>query len=314
MTAAIVMENVTKRFGSQVAVDGLSLEVPTGCICGLLGENGAGKTTSIRLMLGFDRANVGRVEVLGLDSSRHGFDIRQRVGYVPERWTFYEWMTAAELGWFTAGFYADGFETRYRQELDRLKVPLKTKIKAMSKGTRAKAGLALALAHDPELLILDEPTSGLDTLVRHEFLDGMVDLVAQGRTVLFSSHQIAEVERVADRVAIVRAGRLLVHERLDVLKQQTCEVTLTMHAGYKAIPNVGGQILSATQRGHQWQALVRSSNPGWLSELEQVPGVVAVESRTPSLEEIFVATMKSEPMQVNDTPLRIKEVPPCPAT
>src|SRR5262245_11165183 len=170
MSAVVELVHVTKRYGANTALTDVSLEVPPGVVFALLGENGAGKTTAIRLMLGLTEATSGEVRVLGLDSRRDGLAIRRRVGYLPERPTLYEWMTAAEIGWFTAGFYPDGFEFEFRRLVAGFKVPLDRKLSQLSKGMRAKVALSLAMAHKPELLILDEPTSGLDTMVRREFL------------------------------------------------------------------------------------------------------------------------------------------------
>src|SRR5262245_59673892 len=231
LMAVVQLQNVTKRYGWQVALENVSLEMPSGVVCALLGENGAGKTTAIRILLGLTDLDEGKATVLGLDSTRQGQLIRSRVGYVPERPTLYEWMTVSEIGWFTAGFYAGGFLPRYLKLAEDYKLPAKRKIKDLSKGMRAKVSLALALAHEPDLLILDEPTSGLDTLVRREFLEGMVDIAAAGRTVLLSSHQISEVERVADYVAILRAGRLLLVEPLEDLKDQIRELSFTLADG-----------------------------------------------------------------------------------
>ena len=228
MEPVIRLENVTKRYGSQIALDHVTLDVPPGIVFALLGENGAGKTTAIRVLLGLTDPDAGKATVLGINSTRHGHDVRSRVGYVPERPTLYEWMTVSEIGWFTAGFYGSGFFQRYLHLAADYQLPLKRQIKSLSKGMRAKVSLSLALAHEPELLILDEPTSGLDTLVRREFLEGMVDIAAAGRTVLLSSHQIGEVERVADIVAILRAGKLLLVERLETLKDQIRELNITL--------------------------------------------------------------------------------------
>jgi ABC-type multidrug transport system ATPase subunit len=188
MSSVIQLVNVTKRYGNQAALDGVKLEVPSGTVFALLGENGAGKTTAIRLMLGLAEPTSGEVRVLGMDSAREGLAIRRRVGYLSERPTLYEWMTAQEIGWFTAGFYADGFEHHFRKRVEGFGVPLDRKLGQLSKGMRAKVALSLAMAHRPELLVLDEPTSGLDTMVRREFLESMADIAAEGRTVLLSSH------------------------------------------------------------------------------------------------------------------------------
>jgi ABC-2 type transport system ATP-binding protein len=292
MTVAILVNRVTKLFGSTAALNDVSYEVPSGTVFALLGENGAGKTTTIKMLLGLEEPTAGKLEVLGLDCSRNGDEIRRRVGYVPERPALYEWMTAAEIGWFTAGFYPEPYEHEYRKLLDQFRVPAERKISQMSKGMRAKVSLSLSLAHQPELLILDEPTSGLDTLVRREFLESMVDIAAAGRTVFLSSHQIGEVERVADIVAIMREGELLVVDSLDAIKCQVAELTVTTNAG--RMPEVPGQVIASRQRGRQWQIVVRSARDIDLDAVRDQPDVLAVESRTPSLEEIFVAYMGSE--------------------
>jgi ABC-2 type transport system ATP-binding protein len=289
---AIQVSRVSKLFGSHAALHEVSYAVPTGTVFALLGENGAGKTTTIKLLLGLEDPSAGKLEVLGLDPQRAGDEIRRRVGYVPERPALYEWMTAAEIGWFTAGFYPEPYEHEYRKLLEQFRVPAERKISQMSKGMRAKVSLSLSLAHRPELLILDEPTSGLDTLVRREFLESMVDIAAAGRTVFLSSHQIGEVERVADIVAIMREGELLVVDSLDAIKCQISELTITTNAG--RMPEVPGQVISTRQRGRQWQIVVRSAIDLDLEALREQPDVLAVESRTPSLEEIFVAYMGSE--------------------
>lgn len=247
MNPVVQLNNVTKRFGAETALDGVSLEVPPGVVFALLGENGAGKTTAIRILLGLLEADAGRAQVLGLDSQRQGLEIRRRVGYVAERPTLYDWMTVAEIGWFAAGFYPDGFYTRYRELAAGFSLPERKRLKTLSKGMRAIVVLALAMAHDPDLLVLDEPTSGLDALVRREFLESMVDRAATGKTVFLSSHQIVEVERVADVVAILRKGQLVLVEPLDKLKQEIRELTITLNNGQPEPPAVAGQLLSRDQ-------------------------------------------------------------------
>lgn len=305
MQHVIELEGVTKRFGKQTAVDRVSLCVPPGCVFALLGENGAGKSTLIRMLLGLETPDAGRVQVLGLESPRHGEQIRRQVGYVSERPTLYDWMTASEIGWFTAGFYGDGYETNYRQLLHGFSVPADRKLAHMSKGMRAKVVLSLGLAHRPPLLVLDEPTSGLDTLVRREFLESMIDQAATGRTVLLSSHQIGEVERVADWVAIMHEGKLMELSPLDELKARTRTWTVTMEGAASAPPAVDGTLLSRQRYGRQWQLLVRDARldtDALMAELMTRDGVVAVDSHTPSLEEIFVARIaKSDPTSTTDS-------------
>lgn len=289
----IHLQNVTKRYGSQVALDNVSLEVQPGVVCALLGENGAGKTTAIRILLGLTDPDAGSATVLGMDSTRQGQKVRNRVGYVSERPTLYEWMTVSEIGWFTAGFYGSGFQKHYLELVTGYKLPLKQKIKSLSKGMRAKVSLALALAHEPELLILDEPTSGLDTLVRREFLEGMVDIAAAGRTVLLSSHQIGEVERVADIVAIIRGGKLLLVDRLEDIKDETRELSITLSDEGQTLPPIAGRVLWQRRQRTQWQLMVRGIDEAALTALREQPPVRELKLRTPSLEEIFVAYLQS---------------------
>ncbi|MBS0266299.1 MAG: ABC transporter ATP-binding protein, partial [Planctomycetes bacterium] len=243
MTPVARFHEVSKRYRGQTALDRVSFEIPSGVVVALLGENGAGKTTTIRILLGLTQPDAGQSEVLQLDSRLQGEEIRRRVGYVAERPTLYEWMTVAEHGWFAAGFYPHGYLARYRNLIQHFELPADRKIKDLSKGMRGKVALALGMAHEPELLILDEPTSGLDPLVRREFLESMVDVAATGRTVLLSSHQISEVERVADLVAIIKHGKLLALEKLDDLKNHTRELTLTTLNGKPNLSEVPGQVL-----------------------------------------------------------------------
>lgn len=294
MASVIRLDKLSKRFGREVALDQVSLEVPPGVVFALLGENGAGKTTAIRILLGLAEPDAGSAEVLGLPSAVKGLEIRRRVGYVPERLSLYDWMTVREIGWFVAGFYGNGFLPEYQRLVTHFRLPETKKIKGLSKGMRAKVALSLAMAHQPEVLVLDEPTSGLDALVRREFLESMVDRAAAGQTVFLSSHQIGEVERVADIVAILCRGRLILVERLDELKARVRQVTLTLADETTPVPAISGTILSGRRRGRQWQALVRDAGPEAISAMESAPGIQAVEVRTPSLEEIFVAYMQVE--------------------
>ncbi len=230
---AIAIDGLTKQFGAQKAVDGLSLSIPRGSIFSLIGENGAGKTTTIQVLLGLLAPSSGRVDVLGLNPAERGLDVRRRVGYVPEAPVLYDWMTVSEIGWFAAAFHLDSegttsaYQHQYSELIRGFELPARKKIRTLSKGMRAKVSLSLALASNPELLILDEPTSGLDVLVRRDFLESMVDLAGAGRTVLLSSHQIGEVERVASHIAILHRGKLVLAEPLDDLKARTFLLSVT---------------------------------------------------------------------------------------
>jgi ABC-2 type transport system ATP-binding protein len=300
--AVIQVNGLTKRYGNQKAVDGLSLSVPEGSIFGLLGENGAGKTTTIQTLLGLIRPDAGRTEVLGLDPARRGLDVRRQTGYVPESPVLYDWMTVAEIGWFAAGFHIDSqgttssYQYRYTELTRGFDLPATKKIKALSKGMRAKVSLSLALASDPALLILDEPTSGLDVLVRRDFLESMVDLAGAGRTVLLSSHQISEVERVASHVALLHKGKLILTEPLDELKSRTFLLSVTFASrDHPSAPPEGRtvQLIDASDAPRQAHWLVRAADPAACEIVRALPGVEGLEIETPSLEEIYIGYMRA---------------------
>ena len=158
------------------------------------------------------------------------------------------------------------------------------------------------MGHDPEVLILDEPTSGLDTLVRREFLESMVDLAAEGKTVFLSSHQIPEVERVADNVAILKAGKIVALEPLDKLKDETIELTVSLCDGAAEPPVFSGDVLHQRRRGGQWRLLVRRPDVAAVETLRDHPTVDVVHQRTPSLEEIFVAYLQRDESRFADAP------------
>jgi ABC-2 type transport system ATP-binding protein len=296
MSTTFEMHRVTKIFGNRAALKNVSFTGSAGQVIALLGENGAGKTTAIKILLGLIQPDGGTARVLGMDSQAHGGEIRRSVGYMPDRPALYEWMTVEEIGWFAAGFHPIGYRQRYNELVRRFRLPVERPIKSLSKGMQGKVSLSLAMAHEPQLLVLDEPTSGLDPMVRREFLESMVDVAAHGRTMLLSSHQIAEVERVADTVAIVRDGRLVLCEPLDVLKERVHEVIVTMNGIETAPPLLpDSSLLIGSQREDRtWRLLVRDLDDAAILSLEDDSNHCDVALRRPSLEEIYVACMNSE--------------------
>lgn len=295
MSALFDFRGITKKFGNSTALDGVSFEGHAGHVIAILGENGAGKTTALKILLGLLAPDSGSSRVMGLDSQTHGAEIRRRVGYMPDRPALYEWMTVREIGWFAAGFYPLGFRERYEDLAQKFSLPDKP-IKALSKGMQGKVSLALAMAHEPQVLVLDEPTSGLDPLVRREFLESMVDVASGGRTVLLSSHQIAEVERVADVVVILRGGKLILCEPLDILKSRVTEVVITMSDVETAPPDLlrPAQLLTSQRLDRTWRLFVRDLDDAGRTALAADPNHMAVDIRNPSLEEIFVVCMTTD--------------------
>lgn len=208
-----------KSFGKVQAVDGLDLTVYEGEIYGFLGVNGAGKTTALRMLMGIIKADDGSLELLGEKTRRATIKQKQSIGYVSQEQTFYPWMTCRALGRFVGGLYPNWDATEFERLVKVLDLPLDRKASQLSGGMRVKLALALALAPRPALLILDEPTSGLDPLARREFLEIIQQEAREhGRTTLFSSHIIGEIERVADRVGIIHRGRMLYEGSLEKLR------------------------------------------------------------------------------------------------
>ena len=203
-------EGLTKYYGKGLALDHLNLSIRRGCIYGLLGRNGSGKTTSIKLLLGLLKPTCGRSEVLGCDSQSLTPEIRQRIGYVTEGHWLYNWMKIGELEKFQKAFFPGKWDGQlFDDMLDYFRLSRKKKIKHLSNGQRAQVSLALAIAPGPELLIMDDPTLGLDAAIRRQFLEGMIQLIQRkGNTILFSSHILSDVERVVDRIAVIDRGVL----------------------------------------------------------------------------------------------------------
>jgi ABC-2 type transport system ATP-binding protein len=290
MEPVIHLQGLTKYFRNKPAVDHLDLRVPQGAIFALLGENGAGKSTTIRMLTGLLRADHGKATILGQDCWKSAAKLRREVGYVPERPRFYDWMTVHQIGWFTAGFYSGDFLERYQELTRQFQLEPKAVLKTLSKGQYAKVGLALALAAEPEVLILDEPTSGLDPLVRREFLTSMVDLAGEGRTILISSHQIAEVERVASHVAFIAHGKLLLAAPLEELRKRVLRYRLE-HEAQPPDPRALGKVLQRNGSGKQWQAVIQDPIPEAVDALRHAPGISRMEEVPLPLEEVYFALM-----------------------
>jgi ABC-2 type transport system ATP-binding protein len=287
----ITARGLEMKFRGCEPLRGVDLNVKKGTVFALLGENGAGKTTMIRILTGFQKPTAGSCMICGLDPMQDSLEIRRRVGYVADAPALYDWMNVGEIGWFAASFYPMGFVEKYRELISDYEIPEARKIKHLSKGQRAKVALSLALAHDPELLILDEPTSGLDPLVRREFLESMVDRASAGRTVFLSSHQISEVERVADTVAILHDGKFKLCDELVTLKDSISEVTINLDDPLVSLPVLPppAEILSEETQGRQRRMIVRGFNQEMRLILQNCSGVLAVKDRPASLEELFVA-------------------------
>ena len=226
--ATIKTEKLSRHFWKTVAVQDLDLEVPAGSVFALLGRNGAGKTTALRMLLGMLRPTSGSSTVFGLDSQKKSCEIKRRVGYVAEGMRIYGWMKIREALWFTSRFFPTWSEQKANELVARFGLDPGAKIKTLSRGMHAQVCLVLALAHDPELLVLDEATGGLDVIVRRQFLEHIAELASEeGKTVILASHLVHDVERVADWVAFIDKARLTHVSRQEALKESYRQIRLT---------------------------------------------------------------------------------------
>ena len=248
----ISITGLSRRFDSRLALDDVTLDVPKGGVFGLIGGNGAGKTTLIRHLLGMLKAQSGAVRVFGLDPVACPVEVLGRIGYLSEDRDLPNWMSVRELIRYTQAFYP-AWDAGYATELlEAFQLDPQAGVKSLSRGQRARMGLLLALAHRPELLILDEPSSGLDPVVRRDILGSIIRTIAEdGRTVLFSSHLLDEVEQVADSVAIIHHGRIMLAAGMDQIRQTHCRLTLRFRASSAAAPALTGA-LSAEGGGYEW--------------------------------------------------------------
>jgi ABC-2 type transport system ATP-binding protein len=285
-----------KNYEGVEAVRGLNLQVPTGSIFGFLGKNGAGKTSTIKMLLGMARPASGRARVFGLaaDEAEASVAIRRRTGFVSEDRDLFDYMTVEQMVRFTAGFFPRWRGELEQQYLRMFDLPLDRKVKALSRGMRTKLALLLALCRSAELLILDEPTSGLDPAAAEEVLQALVKHVAaQEMTVFFSSHQIAEVDQIADHIAIVDAGRTVVAGALDDIRENFRRVQLVFDG---PAPDAIFRSPGAGRVRREGRVLTVLSSAGAAGIVEEARalGPVSVDVVPVTLKEIFLETVAVE--------------------
>ncbi len=285
--SVIEIQSLTRRFGTKEVLNGIDLSVPKGGVFGLIGGNGAGKTTLIKHLIGMLKPQHGSVRIFGKDPVDDPVGVLGRVGYLSEDRDLPNWMRVGELMSYTSAFYPK-WDAHYAEELrSSFDLDRNAKVKTLSRGQRARAGLLVALAHRPDLLILDEPSSGLDPVVRRDILGAIIRTIAdEGRTVLFSSHLLDEVERVADRIAILHGGKIQLAASMEEIKESHRRVTLRFDKAQTQPPVVSG-MLSCEGEGQQW-TMILGQNHSDLAQTVAAAGATVIENESLSLDEIFL--------------------------
>lgn len=283
----IEVRGVSRQYGNKRALDNVTLSIEGGLVFGLVGENGAGKTTLIKHLLGLLRPQSGSVRVFGLDPVAEPAAVLGRIGYLSENRDLPGWMRIDELLRYTRAFYKT-WDADYAEAL-RAQFGLENsaRVKNLSRGETARAGLLLALAHRPALLVLDEPSSGLDPVVRRDILEAIIRTVAEeGRTVLFSSHLLEEVERVSDHLAMMHDGKLALCGPLEGIKESHRRIVVRFASALSRAPMLQGAI-AVTGAGQEWTVICNGI--GDVTASARRLGGTVVSEHTASLEEIFVA-------------------------
>ncbi len=290
MTAAIETQGLTKHYGDVRALEDLDLEVRPGEVFGFLGPNGAGKTTMIRTILDEIRPTAGSAKILGLDSHRDSVEIRTHIGYLPGDLAMYPRLTGRDTLTYFANLRG-GVDWAYVDELaERLDADLSKKVGDLSTGNRQKVGLIQAFMSKPEVIIMDEPSAGLDPLVQREFQAMMREVASEGRTVFLSSHTLSEVQRVSDRVGIIRHGDLVAVEAVQALRSKAMrrvEFEFATHVDPAVFDNVPG-VRDVSANDHR---IVLSYDGKMDTLLTTVAGryeVVDIATSEADLEEIFL--------------------------
>lgn len=289
--AAVVFENVTRRFGANVALDGVGFTVAPGAVLGLIGRNGAGKTTALRMALGTLWPDGGRIRTLGLNPVTQATEVARRAALLSEESALYPWMTIDEITRFTSALHPrwdKALAARLTAELD---LDPGKKIRQLSRGTRAKVSLLLAVAARPELLLLDDPTAGLDPLVRREVLDGVLSAVShEGGAVVYASHLVHDVERVADHVIVLDAGAIRLEGGLDALKSRIRRARAVFAETAPPGPTIPGLIESVAD-GRVLTVTAEAEEETLRASLRAL-GATEINVDSLPLEEILVALLR----------------------
>ena len=288
---AILTEGLSKTYGQVRAVDGLNLRVPHGAIYGFLGRNGAGKSTTMKMLVGLARPTVGQARVLGFDIRSQMLEILKRAAFVGERKILYETLTPDELVRFIAGFYPGWRVDAVAKYARLLEIPMNQPVGKLSHGNRSKVCLLLALAKNPDLLILDEATAGLDPVMIEEVLSTIAfEHAKEGRAIFFSSHQLSEAERVADWVGIIDSGKLLLEVRLEDIRR---EFRLVTAAGNSLPEAILPPVISTVRQESSSKYLLAGNADAFAIHLRN-QGATVLQTAPVNLREVFLQLVRKE--------------------
>ena len=293
-TPVILTRDLTKSYGGLTAVRSLNLSIERNCITAFLGQNGAGKSTTIKMLLGMVRPSSGDGVVLGrrIDEAEENRKLRRKVAYVAENKPLYGYMTVEQTIRFVSSFYSDWREDIAKELLNKYRLPYGQKVRSLSKGMRTKLALLLAFARRPELIILDEPSEGLDPVGIEQLLQTLVAQAAEGVTVFFSSHQIAEVERIADHVCILDRGCLVVDGWLDQLRESYRRIDLVFPVSPPQECEFRLKGVEKVRTNGRLMSVLSSRNAEAVIERARDLHAVSVEVAPVGLREIFLETVK----------------------
>ena len=292
MGSVITASGLTKYYGDSPGIIDLDLDISEGEVFGFLGPNGSGKSTTIRTLLNFLYATAGSGTVLGLDIEKDSVEIRRRTGYLPGDLALYETMTAREFLLYFSNLRRTDTRTMVASLADRFELDLDRKISDYSTGNRQKVGLLNAFMHEPELLILDEPTAGLDPLMQQEFQTLINETRAEGRTVFLSSHILSEVDRVADRVGIVRESRLVTVDTVEAFKaaaRATISIRFETPTDASVFASLSGVESVATRNDGHVLVITVSGSIDPVIKMAAEHHVESVSTRDDELEEVFLS-------------------------
>jgi len=301
----IKIENLTKYYDGRRVLDNINLEIPRGCIYGLLGRNGAGKTTIIRMLLGLEPVTRGDTYIFGKHSDELGAADYGKIGYVAEGHHLIQNYSVSKLTSLCKGLSAKWDDKTFDHFIGVFNLPMNRKVKELSTGMRAQLNLALAMATDPEVLILDDPTLGLDTVVRRQFMELAIDVLQRdGRTILFSSHILSDVERIADRIGILVCGQLVVDCELEQLKERVKKMRIIFKDSVPGDLHLT-EIINQKSSGQELVITAANWNEHKLAMVETF-GPESIDEVPMTLEDIFIECTNPEPISIVQTKEELK--------